>query len=487
MFKHFFIVLSILFIGIFLISCDLNLGNDNPNSSKNQKENVEDFERFFDDTKSKSITIEITSNEWNQLDNLMLDYYHKFNHFRTDQYARADMIYEDDLGKVIIPNVGFRTRGNTSRGRIQNQDGSLNIRNFKISFKETFNMDTLQAQSNRTVFHLEEIDLKISKNDEEPYYDPTYLTEKYSLDLMKSFGVYAAYTTLVKLYIKIGPNTHFYGLYTAFEPIDEMFLQRRLNQDGASGNLYKALWQQYGPASLQPITNQKAIGIKDTEIDYRPAYDIKTNKKTNTGSDLKNWVNDLNTKSGSSFKTFIEQTFEVDMFIKMLAINVLLGNPDDYRAMGNNYFLYHNITTNKWMMIPYDYDHGMGQGWRGEQVFSNWTIGFDIYTWGNLNKALLNQNSHPHPLSDKILSIPEYQIKYESYLSELIDPNQNYFNFETFNLLFQQQKGLYDHSLSSAMNNMRFDLRNVSWYMNQKINDINSQLIYYQNNPDQRP
>jgi spore coat protein H len=487
MLKKLFVILSIILLLVILGSCDINLGNKDNQKNPKEKDNVESFERFFDDSISKKITIEITANEWNQLDNHMVDYYQRFDNYRTDQYAKADMVYQDSNGTVVVSNIGFRTRGNTSRGRIQNQDGSLNIRNFKISFKETFDMDTLKSLSNRTVFELEEIDLKHSKNDQEPYYDPTYLTEKFSLDLMKSFGVPAAHTTLVEFYIKIGPTTHFYGLYTAFEPIDQMFLQRRLDTDAASGNLYKALWQQYGPASLQVITNPKAVGIKDTSINYRPAYDIKTNRKSNTGSDLKSWVRDLNAKNGHDFKIFIEETFEVDLFLRLLAINVLLGNPDDYRAMGNNYYLYKNPKTNKWMMIPYDYDHGLGQGWRGEPVFNQWTIGFDIYTWGNLNKVFLNQSSHPHPLSDKILLVPEYQLRYESYLKELINPSNDYFNFSTFHLIYQQQKSLYDHKLHMAMNNMRFDLRNVSWYMNQKIVDIENQLLYYQNQPTKRP
>jgi len=94
---------------------------------------------------------------------------------------------------------------------------------------------------------------------------------------------------------------------------------------------------------------------------------------------------------------------------------------------------------------------------------------------------------YSNPLSKKILEIPEYQIIYEGYLAELINPDNNYFNFNHFNEMFENQKNLYQSSLSEAMMSLDFGLRNIHWYFEEKTASVSSQLSYYQTNPDRRP
>lgn len=440
--------------------------------------NFEPFERLFNDDIKKSLTIVITQQEWNALDQKMVRYYQKFGNYRTDEYAKANLIFEDEEGIVEIPNIGFRTRGNLSRVRLQDSEGNLNLSHFKISFKEHFNQTSLAANKKRTVFGLEEIDMKYNRN-----WDSSYITEKFSYDLFREFGVYAPYATLAKVYIQINQTKHFYGLYTLIEPIDEKFLERRLPIEQTDGNLYKSLWQQYGPASLQQNYQAGAIGIKDESINYRPAYDLKTNKKKNDTTDLVTFIDNLNHLSGIAFKNYIRDAFDVDRLLRLLAVGVLLGNPDDYRAMGNNYYLYHNPVLDQWTMIPYDYDHGLGQGWDGFPVFQNYTVGADIYEWGNLNAQLLGRSEYAHPLTDKILADRGNQILYETYLSILIDPTEGFFSFEAFYAAYDKQKQLYKDDVSSAMMNLGFGRRNTEWYFNAKVEDILSQLQYYQDHP----
>ena len=440
--------------------------------------NIESFERLFNDEVAKSLTIEITSEEWNALDQKMIAYHNRFGNWRLDDYARAKLIYEDDQGTLEIENVGFRTRGNTSRVRIQDNQGNLNMSHFKISFKEDFDEETLVDNKKRTVFNLEEIDMKYNRN-----WDSTYITEKYSYDLFRSFGVYAPYVTLAKLYVKIDDVSHFYGIYSLIEPIDDLFLERRMTKNEAEGNLYKSLWQHYGPASLQTNYHQDAIGIKDVSTNYRPAYDLKTNKKTNDHSELISFINQINMLEGSPFQSYIHNHFDIDRLLRLLAVGVLLGNPDDYRSMGNNYYLYYNPVKEWWTMIPYDYDHGLGQGWNGEPVFSNYTIGADIYEWGNLNAHMLGIENYPHPLTDKILNIRTYQMIYELYLDILTNPENGFFSFEAFYQVYNQQKQLYQHDVAFAMLNQGFNRRNTEWYFNEKVADVRSQLIHYAQHP----
>ncbi len=480
-----FSIITLLCLLFFIVSgCeDLTPNNDdNPIDSNIEKINIESFDRLFNDEMMKTLTIKITENEWMSLNDAMKSYAKQFDgDLRTDYYAKANLTYEDDLGEVEILDIGLRTRGNLSRVLIENDDGTLNLSNFKISFDEDFDQSELVVNKKRTAFELEELDMKFNRN-----WDSTYLTEKFSLDLFSDFGVYAATTTFANLYIQIDDELHYYGIYTIFEPIDKNFLQRRMTDDEAEGNLYKSLWQQFLPASLQPLTDAKEIGMKDVSMNYRPTYDLKTNEKAGDTSDLLEFINQINTLNDVDFIQYIDDYFNVDMFIRLLAVGVLLGNPDDYRAMGNNYYFYHNDLVNQWTMIPYDYDHGLGQGWAGEPVFSNYSIGMDIYDWGNINQYFLGLQEYSHPLVDRILNVSKYQILYENYLSELVDPDNNLFSYDHFLNKYNMQKGLYDEMVSEAMMNLRFDLRNIEWYINAKVADIEEQLTFYALHPELR-
>lgn len=436
--------------------------------------NIESFDRIFNDNIEKSITIQISQESWDGLNQAMIDYEEAFGNYRTSYYALADFIYEDENGQVTIDNIGFRTRGGSfSRTLIEDEEGNLNMSHFKVSFHETFDDERFRFNDIRTVFDVEELDMKWNRN-----YETTYLSEKFALDLMNDFGVYAAQTTLANLYIAIGDTTYFYGVYTIYEPIDKLFLEERMSDEHADGDLYKSLWQNYGPATLWDDYSFRAIGEKDTSINYRPTYDIKTNKSTYDRLLLEDFIKNISELNGDAFDQYITRYFDVDRFIRYLAVNALVGNPDDYRSMGNNYYLYHDPVNDQWTIIPYDFDHGMGEGWNPYDYYS---IGLDIYGWETLNGV------RRPPLSDKILKIERYQLLYESYLLELMDEANDLFSFGVYNDLFLQQKALYDDDIENALLPINFDIRDVEAYMQSKIQDIRGQIEYYQNNPDKRP
>jgi hypothetical protein len=318
-----------------------------------------------------------------------------------------------------------------------------------------------QTVVDRLVFGVEELDLKYNRNRDE-----TFISEKYAHDLMREFGVYAQHTTLARLYVQINDVKTFYGLYTVFEPIDQYFINRRFSDTSTEGNLYKSLWQNFGPATLSTNRHALSIGIRDVQTNYRPSYDLKTNKKTNDTSDIRTFMSNINALSGSEFKTYIESHFDVDRFLRLLAVGALIGNPDDYRAMANNYYLYHDPDLEIWHMIPYDYDHGFGQGWDG---LDDYSLTLDLIEWKNLT-------GQSHPLVEKVLAIDEYKQTYINYLIELIDSENGMFHIDHFLELYTGQKNIYDASLSSAKQELRFGLRNITEYYTEKTQQVKTQF-----------
>lgn len=479
--KKIIFTLLVLSIG-FLSACDTPIEDPIEDPIIEEPTLDPNYERLFDDTNEKSFTIEITQTELNKLDQYMIEYKNQFGDYKTDAVVEAKLKYKDEQGEILVDNIAFRSRGNTSRTRLIDDQGNLNPVSYKIYFDKAVYAEKgsalQQSIKDRSVFGVTELNFKYNRN-----YDATYMTEKFSYDLFNEFDVFAPRITHSKLYLKIGNQTHFLGIYNVVESIDQSFLTKRFPKED-QGNLYKVLWQQFGPASLETDYPNGAIGIKDESRHYFPSYDLKTNKKTADTSDIVILMQMLNTLDGHYFKTYIEANFDVDRLLRLLAIGVLLGNPDDYRAMANNYYLYRNDQTGKWVMIPYDYDHGLGQGWDGSPVFTNNSIGMNIYEWGNLNSYLTGREIK-HPLTDKLLLIDEYQLKYEAYLKELIETDL--FSKEAYLDQHLNVKSLYEDDVNNALWVIPFGVRNIQWYMDSKTTDINNQLNYYENNPSKRP
>lgn len=463
-----------LFLVLFLAGCNKAILPQNPAAEVDTY-----YDRLFTRVSYKTFTIEISDKEFNKLDDLMIAYHRQFNHYKTDDVVIGHLTYADDLGEVQVEKIAFRGRGNTSRVRLKNNDGSLTESNYKVFFDKPLYMaeNSLLYKdiSKREVFGVTELNFKYNRNN-----DTSYVSERYSYELFESFGVMAPKATTAEVYLKIGSKKTFMGIYNVSESIDKAFLDKRIKDK--DGDLYKVLYQQFGPATLESPYPNQSIGLKNEADNYFPSFDLKSNKKTSDHQALKTFIDMINALDGQYFEAYINANFEVDAFLKYLAINVLLGNPDDYRAMGNNYYLYQNSQTLKWHFIPYDYDHGLGQGWDGKPVFENYTIGADIYSWGNLNASMMNKPV-AHPLSDKILAVKAFQIKYEMYLMDLIE---HYFTLESYQNLTSSVMALYKEVSTTGVNKTAFKLRGAT-YFEAKRNDIVAQLEYYKNNPNKRP
>jgi len=285
----------------------------------------------------------------------------------TDHEFLASFRYQSSVFLDTIAQVGFRVRGNTSRGA------------GKKSFRIDFN-DFIPGQKFKG---LDNMNLVGNHN------DPSQLRAWLSSQLLKSAGLTVSRTSFVRLYI----NNEYKGLYLNNEAIDDEFIKDRF-LGNASGNLYKCSW---GSDLTYLGTNPQA---------YQATYDLKTNQTLNDYSDLIHFIDVLNNTNSSDFPCAIQEVFDVDRYLKTLVYEILIGHWDGYAANKNNYYLYQRPSDGKFVFIEYDMDNTFGIDWFSidwsTRNINNWQIG-------------------NRPLIQRLFSVPYFEDRFNFYMQEALN------------------------------------------------------------------
>ncbi len=253
------------------------------------------------------------------------------------------------------------------------------------------------------------------------------------------------------------------SFYNIFEHVDEEFIRKNFQDVPTDnvGDLYKGVWS----SSMEPIYNSSLYGVRDWETGFRPPYGKETNTDIDDFQNLILFTYGINKSDSDERQEFYENNFDIDNFLRMTAMNVLLGSPDDYRANTNNWYFYFD-ESDFMTYIPFDYDNSLGCGWTGEPAFIDYTLGNDIYDWGRFP-----WNNFGTPLIDNLFEYDEYRIMYEDYLMQFIE--DGIYSTESYSELFNIANELYGDDF--YMENDRAN------YINAKIAVVTEQVEYYRN------
>jgi len=172
--------------------------------------------------------------------------------------------------------------------------------------------------------------------------DPAVQRDKLCYDIMRQAGVDAPRTSYTKVYL----NDTFWGLYLLVEQVDKTFLND--NFGSAEGNLFKNM----GNSDLEWQGSNIAT--------YQETFELKTDPQDGAWESFVNLIDVINNSSDANFKAAIEEVFDVDLYLKVLAVDVASQNWDSYLDHGRNFYLYENPETGKFQWIPWDYNLAMG-------------------------------------------------------------------------------------------------------------------------------
>lgn len=368
---------------------------------------------IFDLKALPTLTIEITTDEWNTL-------LHNYDLNRDNEECVHANFYFNKYGRIHkIEDIGLRLRGNTSRVRPEGNPGENHVPgaqihhvHFGFRFQKFHKDDDNYLLSGTDRFNLRWA-----------HGDPTYVHEMYGYDLMRRFGVYttakASYCTVYLKFVEEEKPVYL-GVSEMFECYDDQYLADHVaagDFKGATGYMWKGSW---GSGVAADFTNpsRDLMGIENASLDPSQnayfTYDYKSKKKQlETAKDqLEAFITNLNNLKGEEFRTWAEKSIDIDLLLRAMACEAAVGHWDNFWCNGNNYYIYFdNDGDGRLRYFPYDLDNTLG------------TSGalFDAGTqspleWGH------------SPLANKLLEVPEWKAKYIDYLYQLADENNDFLN-----------------------------------------------------------
>ena len=357
----------------------------------------------------------------------------------------AEMTYAYSGGVIVYDSIGFRARGNTS------------LASQKKSFKLDFNCFI----STQKFEGLEEVNLNGEHN------DVSIMRTFLAHHLMRSSGLPAARTSYVKLYV----NNEYKGLYINVEHIDDEFLDLRFPTE-ANGNLWKCF---YGADLTWQGNNAQA---------YQSVYELKTNTDSADYSALINFINVLNNTAAANFTCAIQEVFDVDLFLRNIALEILIGQWDGYAYNKNNYYLYQREGDGKIVYLSYDLDNTFGIDWFN----INWALR-NIYSW--------SPGGQSRPLFTKLMAVPYFKDRFTFHMQDILTSVWNVADLQT--LLQDKQAQISPAALADDYKGLDYgfsdqDFLNalqLTWgahvksgivpYLQNRKTSALSQLVAYQN------
>ena len=231
--------------------------------------------------------------------------------------------------------VAMRYKGNSSLTT------AIATSNGKVPFRLDFNrFAKADPATEGQRFHGFE-EMTFSSN----FADDSMLREVLGNEIFRDRGVPAPRSAFYRVYVDTGSGSEYWGLYTMVEdPGDGAMLDSQLG--GRTGNLYKpdgpgADWTRFDKEGFSKKTNEDEANFADVEAAIAALQAPRDNP--------------------AQWRAKLESVFDVDHFLRWLAVNTAIDNWDTYGAMAHNYYLYGDPKQRgRLQWIPWDNNMAFG-------------------------------------------------------------------------------------------------------------------------------
>lgn len=282
----------------------------------------------------------------------------------TNTYIAAQVIFDG----VPIDSVGIQFKGNSS---YYNYPG--NKKPFTLVFDEYISGQSLDSLKSLNLNNM--------------YQDPSFMREKMFLDFANEKGLYAPRANYAKLYI----NNQYWGLYLMCERIKKLFTKGRFGN--SDGNLYK------GDGTVASCANLEYHGVMSP---YYNCYELTNNATENDWTDLIDLTYQIYSATDAEFNASVSNVLNTDSFIGAWAAYNLFCDFDSYPyRFTHNYYLYHNVDTDKFEWIIWDVSTAFGLDIPGT-----------ISSIENQSVLYITPDVNERPLAKRMLENPVFRDTY---------------------------------------------------------------------------
>jgi hypothetical protein len=231
----------------------------------------------------------------------------------SETYVAADLRYGDEL----VSNIGIRIKGEGSFRTLDEKTA------FKLKLDELVPMQTFRGLRRMTFNNMVE--------------DPSFLAERLAYAVFRAADLPAPRCNSALIYV----NDQFYGVYANVEAEDKTFLRRWFADE--DGNLYEEGQEDFTPGA---------------EL----AFDLETNELENDRSDLRAMIEAFQSATPASFLSAMSAVLDTEHFLRFTAAEALVNQWDMYGYTvfyPNNFRLYHDPTSSKFVFLPWGMDMSM--------------------------------------------------------------------------------------------------------------------------------
>jgi len=236
------------------------------------------------------------------------------------------------------------------------------------------------------------------------YVDQTLLRSYIGYDLFARAGVPTPRAGFARLHI----NDEYYGLFSQVEQVDERFLHRLGIE--MHGNLYKPF---YG--GLHVLDHIEDPEERDWWYSYR--YPKKTNRKSGH-EDVVAFIELINYTPDKEFPEAIAGVLDVNGWLDWYAVNILIGN---FEMLEKNYYIYHDLSAERWLILPWDVDLSLGHNMWGPGVGG---LLDEEISWDNPIDSGTRESKKIdgkwNVLIDRMMDVPEFRFFHCRRLEELM-------------------------------------------------------------------
>jgi len=253
------------------------------------------------------------------------DYWEQMEKNFDETFGQNDQIYI--MGHVtidgeLVDSVGVRFKGFTSYPYDSDK------KPVKIDFNKYVNSKRYDGLR------------KLNLNN--AFGDPSFQRDVLCYKMLREMGVKAPRTA----WAKVSFQGEYWGLYQIIEQVDKEFLGSNFADN--DGNLFK----NKGWSFLEWLGN--------TSGPYSQIFDLKTNEAENDWSGFIELMDVINNSSLQEFEEEIESVFNVELFLRTLAVDIATNNWDSFMEHGRNWYMYEDASSGIFNWIPWDYNFALG-------------------------------------------------------------------------------------------------------------------------------